>query len=356
MRILFVAITRAKFGLHLTSFSHTYAGKATKHLKYLDEQEQSDGTFKTMVLPEHAQAVVASDHNAPTLASLELNWRQRHITARGQVELRGLLSTRLARYQLSPTHLTNFIDLEYGGPDQFFFKTLLRFPEAPTADSQFGNAVHATLEWVQHRVTDQGSVPAIAQATAYFAERLRACKLAPARLELELERGQKAITAYLTARSYIFKAGDKAEANFKREGVFVGEAHLSGKVDRMEIDTKAKTITVVDYKTGKSHARWTSEARLHKYQLQLYCYKLLIEGSHTYHGYKVTAGRLEFVEPDADNRIHHLELTFNDTELARTRRLLEAMWKHVHNLDFPDISNYDASLTGIKQFEADLIS
>jgi hypothetical protein len=31
------------------------------------------------------------------------------------------------------------------------------------------------------------------------------------------------------------------------------------------------------------------------------------------------------------------------------------MWRRVHGLDFPDVSSYDKSLSGIKQFEADLI-
>jgi DNA helicase-2/ATP-dependent DNA helicase PcrA len=356
LRILFVAVTRAKLGLHLTSFARTYAGKDTKHLKYLDEQQQDDGSFRSLVLPEHAQAVTPSDHEAPTLASLELNWRQRHVDAAQTTELGGLLASRLKRYQLSATHLTCFIDLEYGGPEQFFFNTLLRFPQAPTLDSQFGNTIHTTLEWVQHKTDAAGVVPSIAAAIQYFTAQLHNCRLAPAQFALELERGEKALTAYLASRSNIFRIGDKAEHNFRNEGVFVGDAHLAGKVDRMEIDQQAKTITVVDYKTGRSYSRWSAEAKLHKYQLQLYCYKLLIEGSHSFKGYTVTKGRLEFTEPDTDNRIHALELNFNDAELARVRALLQAMWHRVQSLDFPEVSQYGNNLTGIKQFEADLIN
>ena len=355
LRILFVAITRAKYSLWLTSFAQTFAGKATKHLKYLNEQEQPDGSFRSLVLPEHAQAVQLSDHQAPTLDSLELNWRQRHINGRNTTELKGLLSKRLQHYQLSPTHLTCFIDLEYGGPETFFFRTLLRFPEAPSADSQYGDAIHATLEWLQHHVTEKGAVPSIPDVVNHFKERIRSSKLAPTRLPLLEERGEKALVTYLAQRSHIFKPGDKAEHNFRREGVFVDDVHMAGKVDRLEIDPKAKTITVVDYKTGKSHSRWSSEARLHKYQLQLYCYKLLIEGSHTFKGYTVTAGRIEFVEPDSEGHVHALELSFNDSELARVKKLLQAMWHRVQDLDFPDISGYSTNLAGTKAFEAWLL-
>jgi ATP-dependent helicase/DNAse subunit B len=309
-----------------------------------------------LVLPVHAQAIVSSDHQAPTLASLELNWRQRHVTARGEVDLRNLLDGRLDNYQLSPTHLTKFIDLEYGGPEVFFFDVLLRFPQAPTANSQFGNAIHETLEWIQHQVARSGTIPSIPDTLKHFASYMQTCKLTPVQKELELERGQKALSAYLAVRGSSFKSTDKAEHNFKNEGVFVGKAHMSGKVDRMEIDAANKTITVVDYKTGKPHAKWGSEPRLHRYQMQLYCYKLLIEGSHSFRGYKVTSGRIEFIEPDVDGKIYSLELAFKDDELERVKVLVDALWDRVQALDFPDVSGYEASLAGIKQFEADLIS
>lgn len=355
LRILFVAITRAKIGLQMTSFAKTYTGKATKHLKYLDEQDQGDGAFKSMVLPEHAQDIILSDHTAPTLASLELNWRQRHVISRDASELKSLLSDRLGRYQLSPTHLTRFIDLEYGGPDTFFFEALLRFPQAPTVNSQFGDAIHATLEWVQHRVTSSSALPTDTEASQYFAAQITACKLTEQQLKHELDRGKQSLRAYLSQRGSQFKPTDKAEHNFRKEGVFVGDAHMAGKVDRLEIDHKNKTITVVDYKTGHSASKWSSEARLHKYQIQLYCYKLLIEGSHTYKGYRVPEGRIEFVEPDSNGRIYALSLPFDEAETDRVRKLVMALWRHIHALDFPEVNGYQATLAGIKQFEQYLL-
>ena len=355
LRIFFVAVTRAKRGLHLTSFARTYSGRETRRLKYLNEQEQPDGSVRALVLPEHAQVVQPNDHSAPTLESLELNWRQRHTGARTSASLAGLLGERLAQYQLSPTHLTHFLDVQYAGPEAFFFDTILRFPRAPSISSQFGSAIHETLEWVQHRLSETGELPPVQGALQYFAARLKRYALTPEQYALELARGQRALSMYLAQRGHSFKPTDKAEHNFGREGVFVADAHLSGKADRLEIDRTSRTITVIDYKTGRPHAKWTREARLHKYQLQLYCYKLLIEGSSSFEGYRVTGGRLEFVEPDLDGRIHALELAFNDAETTRVRRLLQAVWARIHALDFPDISRYSPDLKGLEAFEADLL-
>jgi len=355
LRILFVALTRAKYGLHLTSFAQTYTGRSTKRLKYLDEQEQPDGSFHSMVLPPEIRTVHAVNHRAPGIEHMELDWKTRHSDGLSVASLRDLLEDRLRAYRLSPTHLNTFTDIEYGGPEQFFYNTILRFPQAPTLASQFGSAMHDTMEWVQYQVDGKGSAPNISQTVAEFSRLLKSKKLPDHQAGLEIERGERAIAAYLGARTGMFKAGDKAEHNFWNEGVFINDVHMGGKVDRMEIDKENKTIIVVDYKTGRPYDRWKAEAKLHKYRQQLYCYKLLIEGSRSFRDYTVTGGRLEFLEPDQNNRIHHLALKFEDTELERTKTLLKAMWTHVMNLDFPDIGEYSHNLKGIQEFEAYLL-
>jgi DNA helicase-2/ATP-dependent DNA helicase PcrA len=355
LRLFFVAITRAKVGLYLTSYQADYAGRLGKRLKYLDERETEDGTFKALVLPEAFQQVATSDNASPSLDVLQLDWRSRHIEGLQQANLRHLLEERLDNYQLSPTHLTTFIDLEYAGPQRFFFTTLLRFPEAPGIDGQFGNAIHETLEWLQYQLTDNGTLPSLPATLEQFGNNLRAKKIMESQLPLQLERGTHALTGFLKKYGSSYTPTDRAEVNFKHENVFVGPAHLSGKIDRMEIDKKNKTITVVDYKTGKSYDRWESIGKLHRYRLQLYSYKLLIEKSRTFAGYKVTTGRLIFVEPDQNGKVHSLDLNFKDDELAGTEKLLIALWQHVHELSFPDVSSYEVNMKGIRAFEQDLL-
>lgn len=356
LRILFVALTRARQGLYLTSATHTYSGKPSKRLKYFDERAQADESVRALVLPEPYQPIQNSDMEAPELTLLETDWRIRHVLSLQEVNLRGLLNDRIEKYQLSPTHLTDFINLEYAGPQKFFFKSILRFPETPIPDAQFGTAIHETLQWVQHRVTERGDVPAARDASEYFKDRMIAKHLTERRTALEIERGVAALHAWLKQRSHIFKPTDVSEKSFHNEGVFVGEAHMAGQVDRLEIDEANKTITVVDYKTGKPYERWSSDAKLHRYRMQLCCYKLLIEGSGTYRNYKVPKGRLEFIEPDDKGKVHALELTFSEEEMTTARNLLLALWQHVQKLNFPDVSGYPVNLTGIKAFEQDLLN
>ncbi len=356
LRILFVAITRAKIGLYMTSPTRKFSGKATTRLKYFNETQQDDGSFRTMILPEAQQLVATDDSEPPAAALLALDWRTRHIGGLQSVDLSSLLSGRLERYQISPTDVISYIDIEYAGPQRFFFDKILRFPSAPTPDSQFGTAVHETLEWCQHQTSEHGFAPTTASVIEHFEKQIRAKKLTEPRTKLEIERGREALSLFMEQRGSIFAPDAVAEKSFRGEGVFSGEAHMAGRIDRMEIDTRNKTITVIDYKTGKSYSSWKNDSKLHKYQLQLYLYKLLIEGSKAYRDYTVTSGRLEFVEPDDDGKVRYLSLEFNTKELERVRALLAVIWQRVHAFDFPTTDQYPASVAGIRQFEDDLLS
>ncbi len=356
LRIFFVAITRAKQGLYLSSYTHNYAGQPTKRLKYLNEQSTDGSTYQSMALPETSRQSLSSDHNPPQLHTLLSSWQDRHSQSATETSLRGLLQDRLATWQLSPTHLNSFFDLVYAGPEAFFMNTILRFPSAPTPSAQFGNAVHETLQWLQQELTTRGTLPKIKAAIDYFKLRLKSKKLGSLQATLLLERGEVALKAYLAQRGQVYQPGNKPEHSFRSEGVFVGQAHLSGKIDLLEIDQRNKTITVVDYKTGASFTRWSSDAKLHKYRQQLYMYKLLIEGSHSFKGYTVAGGRLEFIEPDSEGKVHSLNLQFTDTELDHTKQLIKAMWQRVTSLDLPNVSAYATTAAASKQFEQDLIA
>jgi DNA helicase-2/ATP-dependent DNA helicase PcrA len=355
LRLLFVALTRARVGLHLTSYRSDYAGKLTKRLKYFDEQEVETDRFKALMLPETFQEIFLDESVPPHIDTLRLDWRSRHLDGLADTSLKSLLEDRLENYQLSPTHLNAFTNLEYAGPQRFFFSTILRFTEAPGTAMQFGNAIHETLESLQYAVTETGRIPELSKTLTIFKENLEAKYLMPTDFKLEHERGVQALTAFLSVFK-AYKPIDRAEINFRNENVFVGDAHLAGKIDRLEIDTVNKTIVVVDYKTGSSYDRWENIPKLYRYKQQLYAYKLLVERSRTYANYKVVGAKLAFVETDQRGRINILDMKFNDDEMRRVEGLLQALWRHVKALDFPDTSAYPATMSGIKQFEDDLLA
>ncbi len=355
LRLFFVASTRAKTQLYLTSFSSNYSGRPTTRLRYLNEIEEDDRLI-SQLLPPGRQVVRRNDTSAPTVNELANYWHTRHIEAGKKVNLQALLAPRLERFQLSPTHLNSFVDTIYGGPEHFFLNTILRFPKAPTPSGQYGNAIHETLEWIHLFNRRRHVLPSTRQALRYFDEHLAAKRLSQVQTAQLQERGHLAITTYLAERGSDFKATNEHEFDFRHEGVFVGEAHLTGKIDQLIIDKAAKTITVVDFKTGPSYTRWLRDAKLHKYQQQLYFYKLLVEKSHTFAGYKVTDAYLQFVEPTDGRGITDLHLKFEATEMERMKHLIEKVWEHTHKLSFPSVTSFSQDLVGILAFEETLLA
>jgi RecB family exonuclease len=251
---------------------------------------------------------------------------------------------------MSPTHLNTFIDLEYGGPESFLLQTLLRFPKAPGEDGEFGNAIHGSLEWYQNQISKNLN-PSIASLLKEFDANLKRRYITADRIDDYRAKGHNALSKYIEARTAMFKLETKTEVDFRTEGVLVGKAHLSGKIDRIEINKTEKTLSIVDFKTGKPHTKWDREVKLIKYKQQLYFYKFLIEGSHSWSNYKVSSARLEFVEPNGDGKIvDPLYIEFDSNEEKQLKKLIENIWTSIKKLNFPETIGFNADYYGVLKY------
>ncbi|MDB5175949.1 MAG: uvrD [Candidatus Saccharibacteria bacterium] len=356
LRLLYVAITRAADQLYITSHSADAVGRNVSHLKYLDEQPLQDGSLLSPLMPAGHTIVQQIDSQAiPTLADVTTYWHERHINAANQPELKQLLQPRLTNFQLSASALNNFIDVSRGGPSNYFMRAILRFPSAATPSSSYGDAIHETLQFIHDYNKRQAQLPSMDVIEAAFQKRLTRKRLDAQTHALLYDRGLICLDAYMAQRLPTIATTNRSEANFREEGVFVGKAHLTGKIDKLIIDEKAKTIVIVDYKTGKSHNRWTRETKMHFYRYQLYFYKLLVERSRTYRGYAVTDAYLEFVEPDNDGLIQELHATFDDAIMEQLCAIIEVVWGKTMLLDFPLTDGYTPDLKGIELFETWLL-
>ncbi len=357
LRLFFVAITRARHHLYLTSHRSNYSGRVMTRLKYLLEHTKSDDKTIAAALPEVYSLVKQTNSGtADTPEALQLFWQARHFQFSGETTLRSLLSTRLQKFQLSPSHITVFTDLIYSGPDAMFLRSILRFPSAPGLDSTYGDTMHKTLHWLHLELADKGKLPGIKATTEHFNLVLKNKRLNEQDTMMLMGRAEVALKAYLTQRAHSFQKENRHEVSFKHKGIMVDDVKLTGVIDKLVINEKANTVTVVDFKTGKSYTAWkNNDAKLHAYRRQLYMYKLMVEKSRAFSGYKVIGGQLEFVEPDEDGKVNILDLEFNDVEAEKIISLIKSVWKHVMSLSFPDISAYDQTHKGIVAFEHDLI-
>jgi DNA helicase II / ATP-dependent DNA helicase PcrA len=357
LRLFYVAITRAKTHLYLMNYVSNYAGKTMTRLKYLNEPMDDAGVIHSPLMPAGKQLVLnAEDGVAEPSTELAAYWQRRHEQALSNADMRALLQDRLKQFQLSPTHVCDFVDIVHCGPQAFFLKTILRFPQAYRPEAQFGQAMHETLEWIHQVTKRQATIPSVAEVLGTFARHLADNQPTEHDASLFLERGSTALRAYLEQRPSTITTDAVVEYSFRGEGVFVGDAHMAGKIDKLIIDRQQKNVCIVDYKTGRAHTKWARDIKLHKYQHQLYLYRALVEGSHTYGSYQVADEYLEFVEPDEDGNIRELHLPFDEATFSRSKQLAHIIWQRLMNVDLPDTSTYTADLAGIEAFERDLLS
>lgn len=345
LRLFYVAMTRAKQTLIITYAETNDSDKTTLAADFL--------------LPTNLTADETPEQSLGTTTEIaEQAWYQPYTTM--TKELSDLLSPHVEKFKLSATALNNFLDVTRGGPQYFLLNNLLHFPKTKNAHAAYGTAIHTALQLVHTHMTATGERKPLEDTLHDFEVALKKERLSERDFQQFLQRGSDDLTTFLNSNVIPIRATQKAEVSFGYQDVRVGACRLTGSLDMIDIDKEAKTISVVDYKTGHPSYDWNKgddrqKAKLHRYHQQLMFYKVLVEKSPEYHTYTVTEGCLAFIEPTKAKESIILPLDIEHEDTTRTEQLIEAVWRHISTCSFPDTSAYSADLKGILAFEQDLI-
>lgn len=351
LRLLYVAMTRAKSNLLITSYGSTDSGKKTSPLSFLELGDQEGGWWQ-----ENPQNIAPENLKG----TLETAWRP----ASSSIDrsLKDVLTPLLGKYRLSSSALRTFLDIRYGGPQACIEQSVLKFPSAYNARSALGSAAHRCLE-LAYAAYKTAKPLSSSQLLNHFDKELDASGLTAIELQAVREHGHQFLPVFLKQ----FAASDFKRITVTEQYVTgdlpTSNIPLSGAVDALVESEQG--IEVIDYKTGKpplpewqttglSDSKKTSQ---HFYRQQLHFYKLLIDNSKAFKQ-TVTAGELVFVEPseESNNQFVRLRLDgFDKAELERTEHLIQAVYNCIVNAQLPDISGYSQDLKGIRAFEADLL-
>jgi DNA helicase-2/ATP-dependent DNA helicase PcrA len=343
IRLFYVALTRARHTLYLTHHKSP--------LRFLAGGTTADAESTESTIPDEESLTYGLEvFHAPPFAHDE----------------RALLQKVVEGYMLSPTHLNNFLNIIDGGPMLFLEQNLLRFPQAKTSSSVYGTAIHAAIEAAHIITRKEGKVPKLEVLLETFRRELARGRLMDYEEENKRARGEGKLTRYYELKSKEIKGEHLVELNFSKQTVAIDGALLTGKIDKI-IEDEEGNWTVIDFKTGKGFSAFDEsklsvydELKLHHYRYQLMMYKLLVENSRDHSKHKVTTGILEFVEEEEGEKIQEITLSFDAgtmTELTRVKDLAVAVYNKIVDLDLTlDISKYEKSLDGIKEFEDDLIA
>lgn len=354
LRILYVALTRAKETLYITNSLQDFNGKSPERLEFFEEYTEGDNIISPLIPSEKVLThyeVSAYDFPENNLR----NWLTPFIKA--SPDMRAVYAERVKNYRMSASGLTSFIDIVYAGPQEFFRNYVLCAPREPETEAlAYGDLVHKTFELVTSKnISDE-------EAVSYFNAELEKKELSSDVLKKIREKGSEDILVALSAFSDVLRQG-KAEVNLGAEKLSIDGVPVTGKIDHILIDESNKTIEIYDFKTGGYHKeKWQSHATLYKYMLQLGFYKLLLNNSPTYSKYKITKAHILFVTPDKDGEVYDKVYEFNEKEEKNLKELILAVYKQISTLNFMEDSEIFISADGklglkdIKNFIALLLA
>lgn len=364
LKLFYVALTRAKKNLYFTTSQKSVDNKSLKKLSFLDDiinfNKISDSI--SLTLKEGIKDKKSNNH------IISLDKKSNSHLSKEQLENLDFLKPVLENYKLSVTHLNNFLDITTdsgtglrGGPHKFLEMNLLRFPQSKSRSSCYGTAMHEALRKFYVQMRQRRGLLVEDELLANFQYALRDQRLSIDDYNYCLEQGKRELRRYYQESSHKFNPRSYLEFNFREQNIRVGEAKITGAIDKIEYIPETKKLLVTDYKTGKTLTSWAPKenyARIKatRYQRQLYFYRLLIQNSHYFDKFKhcTFEGALEFLEAQFENE-RVLVTDVSDNEIDTLSNLVQAVWQKIMNLDFPDTNHYADSLEGNEAFIRDLI-
>jgi DNA helicase-2/ATP-dependent DNA helicase PcrA len=262
-----------------------------------------------------------------------------------QLEDKEFLNGLFRAQGISVTALNNYLEC----PWAYFYRNLVRIPEAPNKHLSFGNAVHAALKSYFDALSGGGAdgAPGQDRGEKYlvqrFEESLAHEPIKESEYKEALEKGQRALPIFYD--TYHAGWSSRALNEARIEGIVLEDGTtINGKLDRIEfldgVERSAsgaarELVRVVDYKTGKPKSRNDIEGNTASsdgdYQRQLVFYKLLLdkEGKRD-----MKDGVIQFIEPDDRGKMHREEFEITPGEVKVLEKLVMDVAREILDLSF----------------------
>jgi len=336
LRLLFVALTRSKLNLFITSHLYDEKGKARPALSYLD-----------FLASKPTPNIDNKDLVQGILKSIQpLSLHTQEIS---------FLEGVVQNYKLSASHINKFVDLEYGGPLNVLESVLLRFPSINNPAMTYGNIIHKVFNYISIQLQTKQIFPEIDELNNFAIKALYQEKLSVEDTDLVLHKLQDKLTHLIQAKRDAFLIPHQSEYNIGQLSLEYEGVPLTGVIDRIEEHTDHYTI--VDFKTGTPILNWDNKTKANKldaFKRQLWFYALLLKLSGQYQD-KSIKGRIDFLEPTIEGEYISLDLTITGQDIDYIASLVQIIYHKILSLDFPDISIYKDNNKNTNDFIKDLL-
>jgi DNA helicase II / ATP-dependent DNA helicase PcrA len=309
-RLLYVAITRAKESLIITSSEKNEDGRDLVPSRFIDEL--GNGLIKeakTESMKLSSERIKRVEHPLLDKKYVEYLFTKRSLNA-----------TALNKYLKCPW--------------EYFFVTLLKLPQAPSPSAQYGTAIHNAL----HRyISDylSGTQNAEDLLITFFEQEIEHSSMPEDEKRRFKIKGTSDLRGYIHSNPLVTHAIYETERSFSNIPLEIQnlvELRMAGKLDKVEYTDDGLIVT--DFKTGKPKSRNFLEGRTTlgslDYKRQLTFYSELLKRSKL----EMKEGVIDFIEPTEKGVYRQERFSITEEDRRELIRQIEDMAREVLSLQF----------------------
>jgi len=311
-RLFYVALTRAKQDVTIT---------------YAKTDDKGKERLPTLFIDELATAHVHHHDHTTQHHDVAQQFRPRtpvlpHILDNEYIREKFLTTP------LSVSALNNYMR----SPVLYFFRNLVRLPQAQTKSLLFGNLIHHTLEKYFNIVKEQKKIAPVKELHACFERALEKEFLLAEYYDEIHTYGHNLLEDYWQEYHKQFALNILTEKKIQAIPFVLDDGReilLTGIIDKMELLDDGG-VRVVDYKTGKPWSKKNKEDR-QQLERQIVFYKLLLDHYEQSDGtkYVMREGVLDFVEKNDRGEYERKVFDVSDEQVKTLRKEINAFAKDV---------------------------
>jgi superfamily I DNA/RNA helicase len=340
-RLFYVALTRAKDAVYIT-----YSRKKA------DGREQFPSMFVGEIPDSLVTSVDTRKFEADSLSTLSVMFKD----TRGVMDsdaIRDHLLTLLVDYDrngFSVTHLNNYLKC----PRLFYYQNFIKVPILKNKHLALGTAAHEAIEALYRsavgdvEISWQDDAAGMSRLTSGKGKGVLSKNQFLKKFEKELSReilnDQDFADSLEQGKTFLGKYYDEyatrlpdsvlIEYDFRSHAVCLEDIPLTGKLDLVHVlDRIARTVEVVDFKTGNSENTGAMVKFGGDYHRQIVFYQLLCNLSKRF-PYRMVRGVVDFVQCRKDGTFCREEIRVSEEDLARIAEEIRDVWGRIHALQF----------------------
>ena len=322
-RLFYVALTRARLGVHISLAKKSRASKDFLPTQFLSEIDQDLLKVVDVIEVEERYATEPAFtlNSSPCLNGENLHQKE-------------YLQQLFKQQGLSVTALNNYLDC----PWKYFFRNLIRLPEVKSKHLLYGTAVHDALEKFFKLYKNDQSLPSKKVLLKLFNQALVKQPLPAQDLSEIKDKGEEALAGYYDTYSLSWTGDVVTEYKVTVPDIH-REIFITGKLDKLELLDHGKKVNVVDYKTGGVKSRNDIEGKTKaskgNIKRQLTFYKLLLDQAEDKR-FILESAEVDFIEPNDRGVYKKEKFILEEKEVAELDEVVKKVIDEILDLTFWD--------------------